>query len=139
MCLCLAFDGGFKAHRPFLVQLCLGHHMGKIRTGSDAAGQYMCGLIQPACRVNGIPEPPCQTFISTHAAPGVKQFSGAALSDDSRQHRACAHIAASQPHAGEQEGRFRLGRCKAHISCHRQNGTGANSDTVNSGDHRFAT
>ena len=121
---------------------------------------FSCVFVMPCANVGPVGQPPGQRersrsssssagcsalkkphrspSVGAHRAAGVEQLGGPALTDDARQHRAGAHVAAGQADAGEQERRRRLRCGEAHVRCHGDDRSGADAHAVDGRDDRLA-
>src|SRR3546814_2356346 len=84
-------------------------------------------------------ETPALALVGRHDAAGEQQFRSAALPDQTRQDRACPHVAASEANAGKQERGLRPRRRQPQIGCHGEDSAGTDAYPVQCADDGLRT
>ena len=131
------FDRLVDAHRPFLIQHGLGHHMRKGWASSQTRGEAHGLLLQGVCGNQAIEEPPVLALLGRHAAAGEKKLRGPALPNHTREKRTGAHIAAGEANAGEEEGGLRVGCAETEVGGERDHGACTDAHPIHRCDHRL--
>src|SRR5580698_3599152 len=99
----LGFDRFVDAHAPFLVQHLLGDAVREGRSSNEFSGQFRGFVEQGIGFAQAVIEAPGMTFVAACRATGEEQFGRTSLTDDARQDRARAHIAACEANTRKQE------------------------------------
>src|SRR4030095_8255556 len=124
-------------HRPFLIELTLGHEMRQDRAVGQQAGEGLrlgVHVLDDAAE-----EAPALPFLGAHAATGEQKLGSSAVADDPGEDGAGAHVGTRQADAGEKEAGLGMGCGEPQVAGHRHDRPGTGAHAVDRRNDRLRT